>query len=109
MKLGASRPAKHVTTEPTKIFHCRQAHSASFQNFVFLLDILSLLFLRESTDHGIGQRRNSSRDFFGVAAVHYTLKQLNDWGCKFTELRMGKPAYDLFIDDKNINSEVFFH
>jgi len=37
-----------------------------------------------------------------------TLKQLNDWGCKFHELRMGKPAYDLFIDDKNINSEEFF-
>lgn len=37
-----------------------------------------------------------------------TFKQLNDWGCKFTELRMGKPAYDLFIDDKNVNSEVFF-
>jgi hypothetical protein len=37
-----------------------------------------------------------------------TLKQLQDWGCKFHELRMNKPAYDLFIDDKNINSEVFF-
>ena len=37
-----------------------------------------------------------------------TLKQLNDWGCKFHELRMGKPAYDLFIDDKNINSETYF-
>ena len=37
-----------------------------------------------------------------------TLKQLNDWGCNFHELRMGKPAYDLFIDDKNINSEDFF-
>lgn len=37
-----------------------------------------------------------------------TLKQLNDWKCKFHELRMGKPAYDLFIDDKNINSEEFF-
>ena len=37
-----------------------------------------------------------------------TLKQLQDWGCKFHELRMGKPAYDLFIDDKNINSEDFF-
>lgn len=37
-----------------------------------------------------------------------TLKQLNDWGCNFHELRMGKPAYDLFIDDKNINSEEFF-
>lgn len=37
-----------------------------------------------------------------------TLKQLNDWGCKFHELKMGKPAYDLFIDDKNINSETYF-
>lgn len=37
-----------------------------------------------------------------------TLKQINDWGCKFHELRMGKPAYDLFIDDKNINSETYF-
>ena len=38
-----------------------------------------------------------------------TLKQLNSWNCKFHELRMGKPAYDLFIDDKNINSETFFN
>lgn len=38
-----------------------------------------------------------------------TLNQLNKWNCKFHELRMGKPAYDLFIDDKNINSESFFN
>lgn len=38
-----------------------------------------------------------------------TLKQLNEWGCRFHELRMGKPAYDLFIDDKNINSETYFN
>lgn len=37
-----------------------------------------------------------------------TLQQLNDWGCKYNELRMGKPAYDLFIDDKNINSNEYF-
>lgn len=37
-----------------------------------------------------------------------TYEQLNNWGCKFSELRMGKPAYDLFIDDKNINSEDYF-
>ena len=37
-----------------------------------------------------------------------TLKQLQEWGCRFHELRMGKPAYDLFIDDKNINSEHYF-
>lgn len=37
-----------------------------------------------------------------------TYNQLNEWKCKFHELRMGKPAYDLFIDDKNINSDTFF-
>ena len=44
----------------------------------------------------------------GIKWFHVTLKQLQDWGCKFHELKMGKPNYDIFIDDKNINSEVFF-
>ena len=38
-----------------------------------------------------------------------TLNQLNKWKCKFHELKMGKPAYDLFIDDKNIQSDIFFN
>ena len=38
-----------------------------------------------------------------------TYEQLKNWDCKFHELRMGKPAYDLFIDDKNINSEKYFN
>ena len=38
-----------------------------------------------------------------------TMKQLTKWNCKFNELRMGKPAYDLFIDDKNINSDEYFN
>lgn len=33
-----------------------------------------------------------------------TYNQLNSWGLKFHELRMGKPAFDLFIDDKAINA-----
>ena len=37
-----------------------------------------------------------------------TYEQLKSWGCKFHELKMGKPAYDLFIDDKGINSDEFF-
>ena len=37
-----------------------------------------------------------------------TYEQLKKWGCLFHELKMGKPAYDLFIDDKNVNSETFF-
>lgn len=34
-----------------------------------------------------------------------TETQLNLWGVKYHELRLGKPAYDVFIDDKNINSK----
>ena len=37
-----------------------------------------------------------------------TKTQLDKWGAKYHELRMGKPCYDLFIDDKNINSDTFF-
>ena len=44
----------------------------------------------------------------GKLWFNITYKQLMNWGCKFHELRMGKPAYDLFIDDKNVNSETYF-
>lgn len=37
-----------------------------------------------------------------------TKKQLQDWGCKFTELRMQKPSYDVWIDDKAINALAYF-
>ena len=37
-----------------------------------------------------------------------TEKQFKQWGVKYNALFFGKPIYDLFIDDKNINSERFF-
>jgi hypothetical protein len=45
----------------------------------------------------------------GINWFHTTHTQLITWGCKFHELRMGKPIYDIFIDDKNINSERYFN
>ena len=38
----------------------------------------------------------------GVDYKEFTLKQLNDWKCKFHELKCGdeKPHFDLVIDDK---------
>ena len=41
----------------------------------------------------------------GINWFSVTQDQLKRWGCKFHELRMGKPVYDVFIDDKNWNSE----
>lgn len=44
----------------------------------------------------------------GVDWREVTESQFQRWGVKYHELRFGKPIYDLFIDDKNINSEQFF-
>lgn len=41
----------------------------------------------------------------GIDWEPLTRRQLREWGVNFHELKMGKPAYDLFIDDKNINSK----
>ena len=37
-----------------------------------------------------------------------TVQQLNSWGAKYTKVRLQKPYYDLFIDDKAINADDFF-
>lgn len=37
-----------------------------------------------------------------------TKKQLEEWGVKYTELRMNKPSYDFWIDDKAYNGNTFF-
>ncbi len=44
----------------------------------------------------------------GIDWREVTEKQFKEWGVKCHDLRFGKPIYDLFIDDKNINSERFF-
>ncbi len=38
----------------------------------------------------------------------FTIQQFDDWGCKYTTLNFKKPTYDIWIDDKAINSEVYF-
>jgi hypothetical protein len=39
----------------------------------------------------------------------YTAKQLKQWGCLYTTLHLGKYSGDIYIDDKGVNSEVFFN
>ena len=34
-----------------------------------------------------------------------TAKQLDEWGAKYNELRVDKPFYDLFIEDKSLRIE----
>ena len=44
----------------------------------------------------------------GIDWRDVTEKQFDKWGVKYHDLKFGKPIYDLFVDDKNINSETFF-
>ena len=41
----------------------------------------------------------SNKNWFKI-----TYQQLLNWKVNFHELRMGKPAFDIFIDDKALNS-----
>ena len=41
----------------------------------------------------------------GIDWREVTLNQFEVWGVKYHELKLGKPYYDLFIDDKNMNAE----
>jgi hypothetical protein len=38
----------------------------------------------------------------------FTIKQLNDWGVKYTSVSTGKPVYDVWIDDKAFNVGTYF-
>jgi hypothetical protein len=44
----------------------------------------------------------------GINWQDVTEKQFKKWNVKYHELKFQKPIYDLFIDDKNINSETYF-
>lgn len=41
----------------------------------------------------------------GIDWRSLTESQFSRWGVKYHELRFGKPVYDIFIDDKNMNAE----
>ena len=45
----------------------------------------------------------------GINWYDLTKKQLEKWGAKHHKLILGKPPYDIFIDDKSFNSENYFN
>lgn len=44
----------------------------------------------------------------GIDWTDVTHSQLAAWGCKYDKILLGKPSYDVWIDDKAINSEEYF-
>jgi phosphatidate phosphatase PAH1 len=59
------------------------------------------------TARGMGRYDNNAK--LAEADLRYiTELQLKEWGCKYHKLFMGKPAGDVYIDDKGINANDFF-
>ena len=59
------------------------------------------------TARGMGRNNNNPQ----IANEHFfslTQQQLKQWGCKYHMLFLGKPAGDVYVDDKGINDESFF-
>jgi len=44
----------------------------------------------------------------GIDHTELTQQQLASWGVKCHDIRLGKPSYDIWIDDKAFNDEAFF-
>ena len=59
------------------------------------------------TARGMG-RSNNSVAYANTAFYELTKRQLNSWGVKYHSLFLGKPAGDIYIDDKGIKDKDFF-
>jgi len=44
----------------------------------------------------------------GIDHTELTKRQLEEWGIKYDNLLMGKPSYDVYIDDKSFNVDTFW-
>jgi len=59
------------------------------------------------TARGMGRFKNNRFDA-GSEFWIFTYRQLEEWGVKFHSLFLGKPAGDIYIDDKGIRDGDFF-
>ena len=53
-------------------------------------------------------RNNDKIKYAKKQGLALTKKQLKKWGVKYHKLILKKPLYNVFIDDRNINTDDFF-
>jgi capsule biosynthesis phosphatase len=59
------------------------------------------------TARGMGRSENKA-EIASAQWYEFTINQLQQWGVNFHELHLGKPAGDMYIDDKAITDTKFF-
>ncbi len=60
------------------------------------------------TARGMGRTKNNQSESISLM-YDFTKKQLDSWGVKYHMLFLGKPAGDVYIDDKAIRDLDFFN
>lgn len=68
--------------------------------------IIHLNLLKEQGNHITIWTARGSKS--GVDYKGLTVKQLNEWNVNYDELLMGKPDYDIYLDDKSFNIDSYF-
>ena len=59
------------------------------------------------TARGMGRTNNNVLEAHKLL-YDFTKKQLDEWGARYTTLMLGKPAADVYVDDKGIHDRRFF-
>ena len=100
---------RSLKAEPRRIYIdidstiCTQTHPYHHERAQPLVDRIEMANkLYDQGHHIVYWTARGSRT--GIDWYKLTKKQLEEWGVKHHELKMGKPAFDILIDDRAINS-----
>jgi hypothetical protein len=84
-----------------------KTNGSDYQNSVPMYDRINIINQLYEMGHEIvywTARGGQSR----INWSQLTELQLKTWGCLYHELRMNKPSYDVWIDDKAMSDREFF-
>ena len=85
-------------------------NAAPFKNRIEQINTLydegnTILF---NTARGMGRTKNSPAMAHEIF-YEFTKQQLDQWGAKYHNLFLGKPAGDIYVDDKGYKDNDFFN
>ena len=67
------------------------------------IDVFNVLYEKGHEVHYWTARGANS----GLNWDEFTVKQLNEWNVRYDSINMGKPHYDVWVDDKAFNAQDF--
>ena len=110
-----------------QVAHKMQTYFPTYDKKIYVVDIDGTICTKTNSDYFNSQPIYENIDVFNSLyrkghEIHYwtsrgalsgknwdkfTVYQLNSWGVEYNTINMGKPHYDLWIDDRAINAGFF--